>query len=313
MDVQFERPEFLFIIPVVFAAMILIGWIELRLIWKYVSRKRYAVKYALCFFFAFSLVIFLSDPYRPEEDKYVVIGSGQCAFLFDESRSMAAKEGPQLISRLERSKEMAIELSRILGGCQKAVYGFTSKVASHVSLTPDHDFIERTITHIVKIEAVGGTGNLFASGIKGVARDAFRDVSAKTPKTVFIWSDGGEELSLYDVEELRKELWKAKEMNIRFVVIGMGTKEGTLIWIKGQSHLTALYEKTPKFIAEETEGVYFSEEEWQRGMRNKERFLTSTVGLGSVESVWQGRNHLAPPVLPGVLFIIGLILFAKFR
>lgn len=313
MDIQLEWPELLFFIPVLFVAAILIGWSELRTIRKYVSQKRYAAKYALCFLFASLLVIGASGPYWPSGEKSVVLGSGKCMFLFDESWSMSVREDSREISRLERSKKMASELSRTLQGCEKAVYGFTSKVASHASLGSEDDFIDRTITHIVKIEAVGGSGSFLTNGIGGIVLDAFRDVPGETPKTVFLWSDGGEELSSYYVEELRKELWKAKDIHIRFVVIGMGKKEGTLLTIEhGQSIVAVLNEETLELIAEETDGIYFPEGEWQGGMKNNEIFLASAVGLNVIEYTQQGKNPLAPYVLLGS-FVAGLILFAKFR
>lgn len=304
-------PPVLFLI-IAFALLIfLVGAKELKR--PRFHPRRVVVKYILSFLAGSLCIAALAGPYEEAEKEVRTIGSGKCVFLFDESWSMSAKGSESGQTRLQRSRAMALELNNNLQGCEKAVYGFSSKVGSHSDFSKDTNYIERAVKHLVKIEAIGGRGSDLATGIEG-ALFAFRHTSSDVQKTVFLWSDGGEELKPYDLEKLQEHLLKAKEKRIRVVAVGVGEKEGVFLGTSyyGEAITSMLNEESLRFIAAQTDGVYFSEEEWRAGMTSSGTFLSNSVDLAVRKEPEKGGKSLVGFFLIPA-FLAGLALFARFR
>ncbi|MBI1888766.1 MAG: VWA domain-containing protein [Candidatus Spechtbacteria bacterium] len=197
--------------------------------------------------------------------------TGVIAYVCDESRSMGA-EDKNGVPRIERCKDAIGKLDKF-PDTHIALYGFTDRAASHSSFSRDHTYFRKTVSNLVAIEAVPGSGSDIGFSLITVIEDVAekREELGKKTGLVVLLSDGENRGA---PESAEKALRLAGKSNVKIVAIGVGGdypsripiyENGKLIGFekdsKGNEFVTRLDEDTLRLIARESGGVYVHEEE----------------------------------------------------
>lgn len=217
-------------------------------------------------FAAFSFGVSRSSTYQK---------TGVIAYMCDESRSMGAEEGR--VARIERCKRV-VQGVDVFPYSVVAMYGFTERAFSHSSFSSDHGHFQKTVAHLVAIEAVPGTGSKIGFSVQGVIEDVAkkRDVLGKKAAIVILLSDG-ESTSPNEQDELVRAVQYAKKFNVGILAVGIGGhapkkiplyEDGVLAGFEkddyGAELVTRLNETTLRYLAEESEGLYVTEHEIEK-------------------------------------------------
>lgn len=272
MPIVFQEPRF-FLMFFLLAPAFFLLWLEYkkksrvsfvigkkpREIFKGQLKKSLLI--SLCFVF---LVLALAKPViyskrsiSPQRTQNQVI------LVFDESRSMGARKSDSGPTRLERAKTAAVSILPQLIGRRTIVYGFTSALVPLTDWTYDISYVEKTISEVVKIEGVTGTGSPIAKSIFELAGEFNLDELGE--KTIILFSDGEDE----EFNTWFSELY-FQRLGVRIVAIGVGEEKGSKItllredWegkIISEQVTVFLEPATLKALAAASDGAYFRENE----------------------------------------------------
>lgn len=202
--------------------------------------------------------------------------SGVIAYMCDESRSMGAynEEG---IARIERCKSI-IQAIDVFPHSVVSIYGFTERAFSHSSFSVNRDHFQKTVSRLVAIEAVPGTGSEIGFSTQSVIEDTAkkRDALGKKAAIVVLLSDG-ESTSGEEREDLIRAVQYAKSSNVKVLAIGVGEdtpskiplyEDGVLAGYekdgRGEEILTRRNDATLRFLAEGSGGLYVKEHEIEK-------------------------------------------------
>lgn len=202
--------------------------------------------------------------------------TGVVAYACDESRSMGA-ENEEGVSRIERCKQIIQDLDQFPHSIV-AVYGFTYRAFSHSSFSADHDHFQKTVRHLVAIEAVPGTGSEIGFSTRNVIEDTAkkRNALGKKAAIVAVISDG-ESTTREERNDLARAAQYAKNSNVIILAIGVGEDTPSKIPLyedgkragyekdeRGNDLVTKLDETTLRFLAEGSGGMYVREHEIEK-------------------------------------------------
>jgi len=156
-------------------------------------------------------------------------------FLLDVSASMSVTDTRTGITRLALAKEIIDEIASRLHGHTAALYAFTSELTTVVPPTMDYLYLRLMLRH-VKINEGDVAGTDLFEAIEGVWRRQLQG-RKKRLKTVVLLTDGGDTgIEMVEGEERQREVdtlvarvGDAKEQNLRFITVGLGSKKGELI------------------------------------------------------------------------------------
>jgi hypothetical protein len=239
---------------------------------------RFAAKYMMVGGIVALILGAVAQPYVPRPRLVPSAQDVYVAFLFDLSWSMSAKADKNGPSRIDRSKDIALSLLPIFNGGEVAVYGFTDRVGSFADFTQDYSFIRSTITHVIEVEAVSGSGSDIDKALIRV-RQQFPEKTNKKKFIVF-FSDGGDG-DAHTFTELQKTTSFLKRDDIRVIAVGVGEVEGVVIGEQyGKPVVSKMNERPLQFIAERTNGFYSRESNTKELLRSSSSFLAGALGKG---------------------------------
>lgn len=209
-----------------------------------------------------ALIIALARPVWPGGSVKLREGSLDVVAVLDVSRSMAAEDYGDSISRLQKAKEMLAGLFPDLIGNRVGLVVFARESFVQSNLTDDLVALKFVLQNWVKIEsAPGGGSNLLSALLE--ASDLFKEEGRN--KLILLFSDGGD-VALPDLLPVQEKLSSKK---IKVITIGLGNLKGSKIPVYGKDGkfedwyrinneliLTSLNEPPLKEIAAKTDGKY---------------------------------------------------------
>ncbi len=188
-------------------------------------------------------------------------------FLIDASLSMSLKDTRNKVGRLNFAQEITDEIISQLEGERVAVYTFTSVVTPVAPLTFDYLFSRLQIKDI-SINEGGMTGTDFFQAIEFVKQKHFAK-SLRKATSLIILSDGGDT----QIEELQGEgrstliaalarsLGDPLPLNLQVFLVGIGSKEGSLIPgvrdNEGKPVLSKMQEDILRALSEKSKGKFY--------------------------------------------------------
>ena len=234
-----------------------------------VDRVRRAIRFAFVLFALALAIIALAKPrwgYTYEDVKRRGL---DLLFAVDTSRSMLSNDVAP--NRLERVKLAAQDLITELQGDRAGLIAFAGRAFLQAPLTIDYDAAVESINDLdTKTIPEGGTN---ISEAIALATQTFGK-SAIGNRALIIFTDG-EELSGDAVNEAKK----AADAGVKIFTVGVGTAQGSLIPVEGQSEAgfvkdargqvvkSKLDENRLREIAQATGGMYFHLESGPQTMR----------------------------------------------
>jgi Ca-activated chloride channel family protein len=247
-----------------------------------VDRKRRAFRFALVLSGLALAIASLAQPrwgYTYEDVKRKGL---DVLFAIDTSRSMLSNDVQP--NRLQRVKLAAQDLINELQGDRVGLIAFAGRAFLQAPLTIDYEAAIEAINDLdTKTIPEGGTN---ISDAINLAVPTFGK-SAIGNRALIIFTDG-EELS----GDAARTAKSAADAGVRIFAVGVGTPEGSLIPINGDTGETAfvkdskgqvvkskLDEKRLREIAESTGGFYLHLEDGPRGMKH-----LFTEGLGKMQA-----------------------------
>jgi hypothetical protein len=211
--------------------------------------------------------------------------TGVIAYACDESRSMGA-ENDEGISRIERCK-LIVQALDAFPHAHVAIYGFTDRAFSHSSFSLNHEHFQKTVQRLVAIEAVPGAGSELGFSLVTILEDTEKKRSSleKKAAVVVLLSDG-ESTSGQERDDSTRAANYAKAHNITLVLVGVGEDEAQRIPViedgvrtgyeigqNKQEIVTRRDERTLRYLAENTNGIYAPEQEVQKARAFLEQAL----------------------------------------
>src|SRR5881398_320563 len=234
-----------------------------------VDRARRAIRFAFVLFALALAIIALAKPrwgYTYEDVKRRGL---DLLFAIDTSRSMLSNVVAP--NRLERVKLAAQDLITELQGDRAGLIAFAGRAFLQAPLTVDYDAAVESINDLdTKTIPEGGTN---ISEAIALATQTFGK-SAVGNRALIIFTDG-EDLSGDAVTEAKK----AADAGVKIFTVGVGTAQGSLIPVEGQSEAgfvkdargqvvkSKLDENRLREIAQATGGMYFHLESGPQTMR----------------------------------------------
>ncbi len=249
---------------------------------------------------------------------FIIEKTGVIAYACDESRSMGA-ENDGGVSRIERCKSIVQALD-VFPHAHVAVYGFTDRAFSHSSFSLNHDHFQKTVKHLVAIEAVPGAGSEFGFSLGTILEDTEKKRSFLGKKTaVVVLLSDGESTSAQERDDSIYAANYAKVNNITLLLVGIGEEEAQRIPViedgvrvgyeigeNRQEIWTKRDERTLRFLAESTNGMYVQEQEIDKARV----FLEQALVEERIKAQGAG-NMLVSFLVIGAL--LPLALFAKYN
>jgi Ca-activated chloride channel homolog len=234
-----------------------------------VDRVRRAIRFALVVLALALAIIALAKPRWGYIYQDVKRRGLDLLFAIDTSRSMLSNDVAP--NRLERVKLAAQDLITELQGDRAGLIAFAGRAFLQAPLTIDYDAAVESINDLdTKTIPEGGTN---ISEAIALATQTFGK-SAMGNRALIIFTDG-EELSGDAVNEAKK----AADAGVKIFTVGVGTAQGSLIPVEGQSEAgfvkdakgqvvkSKLDENRLREIAQATEGMYFHLESGPETMR----------------------------------------------
>src|SRR5947209_4518821 len=256
-----------------------------------VDRARRAIRFAFVVFALALAIIALAKPrwgYTYEDVKRRGL---DLLFAVDTSRSMLSNDVAP--NRLERVKLAAQDLITELKGDRAGLIAFAGRAFLQAPLTIDYDAAVESINDLdTKTIPEGGTN---ISEAIALATQTFGK-SAIGNRALIIFTDG-EELSGDAVNEAKK----AADAGVKIFTVGVGTAQGSLIPVEGQSEAgfvkdargqvvkSKLDENRLREIAQATGGMYFHLESGPQTMRQLYTEGLSKLKTAEIDALLSSR------------------------
>jgi Ca-activated chloride channel family protein len=209
------------------------------------------------------LILALARPIWPGTFIKLKEGSLDVITVLDVSRSMAAEDYGDRVSRLQKAKEMILSLLPDLTGNRMGLVLFARESFVQANLTDDLIALKFVLQNWVKIESAPGGG----SNLMMALSDALNLFTEDTRnRLILLFSDGGDTVSSVDLLPI---LEKLSAKNVKVITVGLGNFQDSKIPVYGTNGkfedwyrvsnelaLTHLTEAPLKEIASKTSGKY---------------------------------------------------------
>lgn len=165
----------------------------------------------------------------------------------DLSHSMTATDIAP--SRFEICREKIAELIDQLQNTRIGIIVFSSEAFLHSPLTLDKKSL-KTYINILSPDILSNKGSDLNAPIQ-LALEKFARIEEPASNNIIIFSDGESHTVIQ-----QKLLKKAYKENIRIHTIGVGTREGSNLWIKDQQVISKLHSEILQEISMQSNGQY---------------------------------------------------------
>ncbi|HWP45895.1 MAG TPA: VWA domain-containing protein [Candidatus Limnocylindrales bacterium] len=209
-----------------------------------------------------ALIITLARPVWPGGSIKLREGSLDVVAVLDVSRSMAAEDYGDEVSRLQKAKDMLMGLFPDLVGNRVGLVTFAREGFVQSNLTDDLVALKFVLQNWVKIESAPGGGSNILLALSE-AYNLFKEEDRS--KLILLFSDGGD-VALPDLLPIQEKLSSKK---IKVIAIGLGNLKGSKIPVYGKDGkfedwyrinneliLTRLNESPLRELAAKTDGKY---------------------------------------------------------
>ena len=223
-----------------------------------------------------SLLIIAAGPGRVIDNEYAG-QSAEFVFVIDVSRSMAARNDCNELTRLARARFIMQDIVREFPGAHFGLMAFSK--LSFVLAEPgfDREYLQEVIANGIIIETVPFPGSDISNALH-----VFLEKKNEEPRVfeginnIILLSDG--DFSGEDIQELDLAISRLKDDGVSISVIGIGSDEGVPIptldpggeclegqfeRADGKEFYTHLVEDQLRYLAQETGGDYFHETDLQ--------------------------------------------------
>ncbi|GMT48567.1 MAG: aerotolerance regulator BatB [bacterium] len=243
----------------------------LKKMFTHVDDKRRHIKFALVFLSLVFAVLALMQPKWGKELVKIKERGAEIVFILDNSLSMLAEDvfdenvgyNRKEVSRFHRAKAIMIKMAEILKGNKLSLILAARKPQIECPLTFNYELLSQAYIKEAKIAPPYRQGTRLANAIE----NAFSLYSEGNvfPKIIILVSDGEDHRS-----RIKEVLKKVKDKGITIFTVGIGSEEGAYIPLRnmgyftgrykryrGQKVLSVLQEKTLRYIADNSFGVYY--------------------------------------------------------
>lgn len=235
-------------------------WETLRLLTESHSRTKETVKKGLLIGAMIFLILALAQPQWGDQKKEIRRKGIEIIFLLDTSLSMLAEDIKP--SRFEKAKLEMKSFVKLLKGDRIGIVTFAGSGFIQSPLTLDYDAFF-LFANSIKVGFIPDAGTSLSEAIRTAVK-GFPE--AKQKHHVVILLSDGEDLQ----GDVASAIKTAQEANVRIYTIGIGTKDGAPIPLRGEKGvvsgykkdrggevvITKLNEEILKQIGEETAGRY---------------------------------------------------------
>lgn len=282
----FVHPEALWLIIACFFLAVFLAYLETReqkeaaraLATHFHIRitQKVIIKFYLAFLALALLSFLLAGPQAKRTGTDLGGFEGMVVFAFDSTKSMEARTSPELLSRLERSKELAL---RILDDLDNAAVGICVFGATHnclispAQLERDSRVARTVISDFVVTNAAYGAGSDITASLKSIAEEIVGHYGDRDVHPLVVVFTDGEQTVIPSAEDIVY----MKNSGVRFVLIGVGEREGAAIPVfkdgkftgqyeefRGRAYISFLDEAYLRDLARRVGGEYFFEKERAR-------------------------------------------------
>ena len=271
---RFENPNFLYfliLIPILAIAIELVKYFKTKKLNSFFSKenlgllysidyKRFRIKYLLWLCSAALLIVALANPQKG--DKLIEVESNQrdLFIALDVSNSMLAND--VVPSRLDRAKQVLIQLIQQLDNTRFGLVLFAGKAYLQMPLTSDINAVMVFIKS-ANPDMVGVQGTSIGDAIR-LTKNTL-DQSEVGKKSMILVSDGEDHQ-----DDFKGISSKASDQGISIITLGVGTAEGGQILIdkgdfkdlkrdeNGQPVITKFDDETLKSLAKYGDGKYIN-------------------------------------------------------
>ena len=217
-----------------------------------------AIKLGIIFLALIFSVLALMRPQSDPEIQFTKQSGRDLIFVMDISRSMLAKDLKP--NRLERGKQLVLDVIEVLNGDRVALIVFAGKTLIKSPLTHDYVYFKNSLQKISPDDVILGSTHI-GDAIRDVTQKLFLNNNSKF-KDVILITDG-EDHDSFPIEAAEA----AAELGIHIHTVGLGSPKGSIIPIKIEQRTeilrhndkivrSKLDEKTLRKISKITQGIY---------------------------------------------------------
>lgn len=271
--------------PAALLLLVLVPAIAALYVWMQSRRRRYALRYAsvslvqqavgrgpgirrhipaALYLLAVTAMIFALA--RPEATVPQLQNSGTIILVIDVSGSMAAEDVKP--NRMEATKEAARDfVNKQPSGVKIGVVAFSDYAALVAPPTGEHKPVLDALARLrpqrstnlgaglqVALDAIYEVGDSAGPRALGEPTPLPAPDTKPPAASIVLVSDGESKVGPPPLEVAQE----AADAGVKIYTVGIGTPEGTVLRIQGQSVFTSLDEPTLRGIADRTEGRYYS-------------------------------------------------------
>lgn len=270
------------------------------------ARRKIISKFALCFVTVSLLTALAATPLSEEANKNDD-ASGEIIFDFDKTPSVEARISPTSLSKMERSKDIALRLFNDTQFVKAGVCVFSEAHTCfmHFSqLTSDKKVIRSILEDFIVTDPPHSASSDIIGSLKSLAEDIREHYGENEPvPLVVVFTDGEETISYGEKEE---NIAFLRNSGIKFALVGVGEREGAKIPIfsspgvftgeyeqyKEKDYVSFLKEDFLRDLAAGINGEYFFEDE--RGKLDKyARSVLPETPQSKVQNA--GRENIRGP------------------
>ncbi len=315
------------IIPIIFIIIIKVTTLKkysnilksyknLHLFLPNISTHKLSLKFTMIFLGFLFIIIALLRPQGNPKPRINIFKGRDIVFLIDVSKSMLATD--VVPNRLEKVKYIIKDFLKAIPGNRIAVIEFAGTYALKAPLTTDYNFINYVIDKLSVYDVNRGGTNI-GDAIRYILKNVFKK-NNENYQDIVIFTDGGDQESM--PVEAAKE---AGERNIRIITIGIGSPEGSKIYLpdkktyltyKGKPVYSKLNEKLLKEIAAQTPGgVYIPLRTATADYQTlaKKLFASQKKKIIKGKETFMWSELFQPFLLIGILLLISGYLLSAFN
>lgn len=199
-----------------------------------------------------------AGPYLMNSPERIPTGTVQAVVVLDVSKSMLAEDYRQSMptangekteivgpwgSRLDMAKYQIEQIMNACEGNQVGIVNYMGDGFNQAPLTTDYSSLRWVLQNWVKIGNATGGGSNYASGLMEAIKTFQRDDNPDKKKVIVLFSDGG---FTGQPAELEQAVEMINKLNIKLVVVGIGTPGANAIPIYQNNQLKGFLTKDDK-------------------------------------------------------------------
>lgn len=201
------------------------------------------------------LAVAVAGPYLMNTPERVPDGSVQAVATLDVSKSMLAEDYRQCMpadygekteavgpwgSRLDMAKYQIEQIMKALQGNQLGLVNYMGEGFAQADLDTDFSSLRWVLKNWVRAGNAPGGGSDYAHGMKEAIETLKRDLDKNKKQVIILFSDGG---FTGKPEELDAVIEEINKMNIKLIVIGIGTPGANAIPVYENNQLKGFLTK----------------------------------------------------------------------